>query len=175
MENVDTNLDGAAEVIEQSQESASGWTDYGPSFVNSQVDCDIGDYTFLTDDEIKDTVIGGMHELNEAFELELDALILIARHFNWNKDRMNNWFGPDQPNLKLILGLEFDPTLTIKHPEMSASLPGQHGGYCLVCYEELNDNNKFALACNHTFCVDCWRQYLSDKVIKDALGIYATC
>ena len=58
---------------------------------------------------------------------------------------------------------------------MNASLPDQHGGYCMVCYSELTEENSFALKCQHTFCNECWTEYLKDKLDTDYTGIDARC
>ena len=44
---------------------------------------------------------------NEAYG-DLDEVIMIARHYNWNELLMPNWFN-EQDNLRVKLGLELDP------------------------------------------------------------------
>jgi hypothetical protein len=34
---------------------------------------------------------------------------------------------------------------------------------CQICYLEMADN-KFELACGHVFCIDCWIEYLRNKI-----------
>lgn len=58
---------------------------------------------------------------------------------------------------------------------MSASLPENHEGYCVICYTELDDTNSFALECKHTFCTYCWGDMIKDKVKTDCFGIDSTC
>lgn len=77
--------------------------------------------------------------------------------------------------LQFQLGVEFDERLVATHPEINASLPDQHGGYCVICYEEISDESSFALKCNHTFCSECWLEYLKDKVQSGYQGIDALC
>ena len=48
-----------------------------------------------------------IEELQELYEMGLDSLIIIARHYAWNPDRMQDWFS-DQERLQYDLGLEFD-------------------------------------------------------------------
>ena len=87
---------------------------------------------------------------------------------------MQAWF-TEKDKLKYELGLRFDRTIAKKHPETKHSLPEMHGGYCPICYEEMNDQNSFALACGHTFCKECWKDYLESKVNSGNLGIDASC
>ena len=37
-------------------------------------------------------VLAKIDDLKDLYEIDLDALILIARHYNWNQDRMQDWF-----------------------------------------------------------------------------------
>ena len=89
-------------------------------------------------------------------------MFLIAKHYKWNEDKMKNWFD-QQETLIYDLGIEPRPGLD-KIPGVSDSLPEnleKSGNFCLVCYEELTDDNKFALeGCRHTFCKDCWKDHL---------------
>ena len=87
---------------------------------------------------------------------------------------MQNWF--EQENrLKFELGLEFDQRLPAQRPDMKYSTPQHHGGYCLICYEEISAENSFAMSCGHTFCKTCWQQYLIEKVKSGYTGIDARC
>ena len=79
-------------------------------------------------------------------------------------------------NKKVALGIDYNTKLD-KNPEISATLPANHGGYCVICYEELADAaiGEFSLKCNHTFCRPDWLEYLSGEVNKGADGIVANC
>ena len=76
---------------------------------------------------------------------------------------MQEWlFKQDQ--LKFVLGLEFNNLIMQNHPETNASRPTENGGYCIICYNELSEVSSFALGCGHTFCNECWREYLCAKM-----------
>ena len=51
---------------------------------------------------------------------------------------MQAWF-TEKDRLKYELGLRFDRKIIKQHPETKHSLPEMHGGYCPICYEEMND------------------------------------
>ena len=46
---------------------------------------------------------------------------------------------------------------------------------CITCYEPLTPATQFALACQHTFCRECWSEYLIEKVRSGCHGIDAKC
>lgn len=87
---------------------------------------------------------------------------------------MQDWFNVSE-RLKFSLGLELDQSQPARHPEMNSSLPNQHGGYCLICYDAIEGSNSFALNCGHTFCRACWVDYLKEKVRSGFHGIDALC
>ena len=84
------------------------------------------------------------------------------------------WF-ENVETLQYKIGIEVDPNLATDKPETTTSLPENHGGYCAICYEELNEDTQFMLKCQHTFCTECWREYLIDKIKTDYTGIDALC
>ena len=87
---------------------------------------------------------------------------------------MQNWFSePDSKRFEW--GLEFNPALAERHPEINCSLPDQHGGYCPICYDELGEANSFCMECQHTFCFACWEDYLKEKINAGYTGIDSNC
>lgn len=58
---------------------------------------------------------------------------------------------------------------------MNSSLMKHNGGLCQICYDTIDDTNKFSLSCGHTFCKNDWREYLIKKVDQDSTGIDARC
>lgn len=45
---------------------------------------------------------------------------------------------------------------------------------CAICFEELDNNNKFSLQCNHIFCKECVIEYLKEE-IKNSRVLNITC
>lgn len=127
--------------------------------------------------EVSKQVVAKMEQLNELYALATDDLIIIARHYRWNTDAMGEWFNDGvSERLSHSLGLVFDNRLAAAHPEMNATLPSNHGGYCLICYDTFSEtNSSFALSCEHTFCATCWSDYLKEKINSGHLGIDANC
>lgn len=119
-------------------------------------------------------VMAKLNDLQELFNLSPDLIMIVARHYHWSESKMQNWF-EDEERLKFQLGVAFDERLKTQKPEINASLPENHEGYCMICYSELDDTNSFALDCKHSFCTYCWTDYLKDKVATDYTGIDSLC
>ena len=45
-------------------------------------------YFIVKSQETRKQVLAKIEELQELYEMDLNALILIARHYSWNQDRM---------------------------------------------------------------------------------------
>ena len=82
---------------------ASGWDDDGDGWddcggesgvgmSSSIVDVKVKSYEFIADEEMNGKVIHGLEELTDLFGMEIDELVIVARFFNWNQVRMNDWF-----------------------------------------------------------------------------------
>lgn len=94
----------------------------------------------------------------------------------------NKWLIADENEklfLRNILGIDFDDTLNKLHPEITASLPENNGGYCLVCYYELDSEpgtESFCLdECRHTFCKSCTIEMLKNSLQSLETGLKVQC
>ena len=56
----------------------------------------IHDYEFISDEEMRRRIEELLEEWIDEFGLSNDDLIIVARHYKWNKVRMNNWFNPEE-------------------------------------------------------------------------------
>jgi hypothetical protein len=67
-----------------------------------------------------------------------NEIMKLARHFDWNKPKMEkDWImAPEKDRLVLrnSLGIDFDKTLLANFPGIKATLKGHNDGYCGVCY-----------------------------------------
>lgn len=79
-------------------------------------------YRVMQSEAVSRQVEERMEELTDLYALEPDPLFIIARHYKWSSDRMQEWFN-EQDQLKFKLGLEFDQSLVKTNPGMNASLP----------------------------------------------------
>ena len=112
-------------------------------------------FKFVKPEIMNQRLIQGLEDLQDLYAMELDQLIVVAMHYKWNPDSMQEWL-IKQDTLKYALGLEFDTKIAQLHPETNASRSSENGGYCIICYNELGASTSFALGCGHTFCNECW-------------------
>ena len=88
-----------------------------------------------------------------------EATAILLRHLRWNKERLIEAFMERPDSVLETAGLG---------PE-SAQAPTTNvvkGFTCEICYDDTPGLETYALKCGHRYCVDCYRQYLAQK-IKD--------
>jgi len=112
--------------------------------------------------------------LCEKFGLSPDDMVKVARHYKYRDDLISQWYDAP-PKLAIDLGIEQKPGMD-KDPEVNVSLPSKNAdGACLVCYDDLDDSNSFALECGHTFCKDCWVEHVRSSITQGINKADALC
>ncbi|EAR86452.3 IBR domain protein (macronuclear) [Tetrahymena thermophila SB210] len=46
---------------------------------------------------------------------------------------------------------------------------------CLLCFDSLEEDNRYSLACQHYFCKDCFSQYIQEVFKEGQFCIFKTC
>lgn len=124
-------------------------TVYGPADIQAQ----------------QDTVID---EVSMIFDLRKEDTAILLRHFRWNKERLIEDY-MDRPNKVLeAAGLG---TNSAGPPKLEAV----DGFMCDICCEDEQGLQTFAMKCGHRFCVDCYRQYLGQKIKEEGEAARIQC
>ena len=74
--------------------------------------------------------------------------------FNWNAEKLENDFFEKENYYKIQSGI-----ILSQNPEIIEE------DYCIICYEDINNKQFSSLNCKHTFCDNCWKNYLEIEVI----------
>lgn len=102
------------------------------------------------------------HQIQEVANIigqPADATAILLRHSKWNKERLIEQYMDKQDELLDAAGLGTGT----QSPPIIKVVPGFT---CDICCQDDADLATFALKCDHRFCVDCYRHYLTQK-IKD--------
>ena len=81
------------------------------------------------------------------------------RHLRWNKERLIEAYMEKSDEILESAGLGADAA---QSPQTEV-IPGFA---CDICCEDEPGLESYAMKCGHRYCVDCYRQYLAQK-IKD--------
>mgnify|MGYP006091884259 CR=1 FL=1 len=96
-----------------------------------------------------------MNRANEILCLENeDQVISVCRFFEWNQLKIEEQWFEKRDQLVYKIGLEFDPSIKVKYPEVSDSLSSKNNNTCLICYCEFETGPDImyradSLSCGH--------------------------
>ncbi|GAO18391.1 hypothetical protein UVI_02010020 [Ustilaginoidea virens] len=98
-----------------------------------------------------------INEVNMILDMQKEDAAIMLRHFRWNKERLLEDYMDHPEQVLEAAGLS----------RQSFSLPKLEtipGFFCDICCEDEEGLQTFALHCGHRYCVDCYRQYLTQKI-----------
>lgn len=96
-------------------------------------------------------------EVSSILDLPPESAAILLRFGRWNREKLIESYmdHPEQTLEEAGLGTYFQTTpRTQKVP----------GFMCDICCEDGDDLETYAMRCGHRFCVDCYRQYLAQKI-----------
>ncbi|KXH66584.1 IBR domain-containing protein [Colletotrichum salicis] len=107
-------------------------------------------------------------EVNMILNIRKEDVAILLRHFRWNKERLIEDY-MDAPNKVLeAAGLGSN---VAGPPKLEAIL----GFMCDICCEDEEGLQTFSLKCGHRYCVDCYRQYLTQKIREEGEAARIQC
>ena len=80
-----------------------------PNSLDINLDNDKG-YKIVEVQSLSVDVITKLNDLRDLFDMDSDAIMILARHYNWSEQNMQNWFDQEE-RLKFSVGLVFDERL----------------------------------------------------------------
>ena len=95
-----------------------------------------------------------LQKWQQTYYLDDDTLLIVARHYTWKEDLMIEWFQRTEQD-------EYKMGIKVRNQTNRAL---QNDDLCPSCYEQMTQHE--ALACGHSFCEDCWRQFLVTEVFQ---------
>ncbi|KAK0611610.1 IBR domain-containing protein [Immersiella caudata] len=109
-----------------------------------------------------------VNEVNMILDISKEEAAILLRHFRWNKERLIEDY-MDRPHQVLeAAGLA----------QTAARLPRLEtipGFVCDICCEDEEGLQSFAIKCGHRYCVDCYRQYLFQKIREEGEAARIQC
>ncbi|KAF2237302.1 hypothetical protein EV356DRAFT_496894 [Viridothelium virens] len=97
-----------------------------------------------------------------------EATAILLRHTRWNKERLIEIYMDKQDTLLEEAGLGKS---LAKLPELKKV----KGFVCEICCEDGPDLKTFSMKCGHRFCLDCYRQYLAQKIQEEGEAARIKC
>ncbi|CAF0916373.1 unnamed protein product [Rotaria sp. Silwood1] len=150
------------------------------------------EYVVLSQDEIVKYMVECIQEVNEVIKLPTTTVRLLLHHFRWDKEKlMERFYDPHHqdelfrqagivnpfkrtPQLQTQLS---NPLHRSTRRQTSATTPTSSSTKqtCIICYSTKSVDAMTGLECGHIFCIECWRHYLTIKIMDEGIGQTIPC
>lgn len=119
------------------------------------------DFEQRTMDDLRDAQLREIDHVASMFMISPDDVAVLLRHYRWNKERLIEQYMDSTDQVAQKAGFAVG----------SQTLEPRSNFMCTVCYLTADDYggaiDTVTLQCGHTFCTECYRQYVSSKVVDD--------
>jgi len=109
-----------------------------------------------------------MDEVNMILEMRKEDAAILLRHFRWNKERLIEDYMDNPVKVLGAAGLG----QSRGGPPRLDTIPGF---MCEICCEDEDGLESFAMKCGHRYCVNCYRQYLTQKIRQEGEAARIQC
>lgn len=145
---------------------------------NSDITANLGltrtsSYIVIQDKDI-DTLRNKLIENTQEFiDLPKDEAILALIYFQWDIDRLKEVWYEDSEKYQVESGIVQSNN---SKKALQKSGVKANNEECSICYSPKEDCSEyFALACNHYFCGDCWKEHLKEHTSDYLTVLSTTC
>lgn len=136
------------------------------------------DYPFevLSTDDIVQYMVDCIKDVNSVVQIPPTITRILLNHFNWDKEKlMEKFFDGNQDELfkEARVINPFKKPHPVSKPKFSRKLLGTEE--CEICFMVLPNNQMTGLECGHRFCIHCWNEYLTTKIIEEGISQTIAC
>lgn len=126
------------------------------------------DFKVLSPTEIEREQNLQINEVSSILGLPPESSAILLRFGRWNREKLIESYmdHPEQTLDEAGLGNNFD---LVPKTEV---VPGF---MCDICCEDGDGLETYAMRCGHRFCVDCYRQYLAQKIREEGEAARIQC
>ncbi|KAL8738520.1 MAG: hypothetical protein Q9181_000679 [Wetmoreana brouardii] len=109
-----------------------------------------------------------IEEVSAILGQPVEASAILLRHLRWNKERLVEKY-MDSPDAVLeAAGLGSDGGRVPK-------IESVRGFTCTICFDDEPGIETYAMKCGHRYCVDCYLQYLAQKIKAEGEAARIQC
>ena len=110
-----------------------------------------------------------INEVSNLLEQPHEATAILLRFVRWNKERLIEQYMDNQEEVLDKAGLGQNVRKSPPHIETVDNFT------CDICCEDGPGLHAFAMKCGHRYCVNCYRQYLSQKILGEGEAARIKC
>uniref|UniRef100_A0A8C9VDF3 RBR-type E3 ubiquitin transferase n=1 Tax=Scleropages formosus TaxID=113540 RepID=A0A8C9VDF3_SCLFO len=133
------------------------------------------DYRFevLTAEQILQHMVECIREVNEVIQNPATITRILLSHFNWDKEKlMERYFDGNLDKLFSechVINPSKKSRTRLNTRSSAQDMP------CQICYLNYPNSYFTGLECGHKFCMQCWGDYLTTKIIEEGMGQTISC
>ncbi|XP_060031579.1 E3 ubiquitin-protein ligase ARIH1 [Erinaceus europaeus] len=99
---------------------------------------------------------------------------ILLSHFNWDKEKlMERYFDGNLEKLFAECHV-INPSKKSRTRQMNTRSSAQDMP-CQICYLNYPNSYFTGLECGHKFCMQCWSEYLTTKIMEEGMGQTISC
>lgn len=158
-------------------------------------------FSVLSQEDIVKYMVECIKEVNEVIKLPSTTVRLLLHHFRWDKEKlMERFYDPNHQDELFRQAHIVNPfkksssqnqtpnsssrstrrQSTSSSPLSSTTISNNSARVvneqtCIICCVTRSSNEMAGLECGHTFCIACWRHYLTTKIIHEGIGQTISC
>lgn len=132
-------------------------------------------YEVLSTDEIVKHMLDCIREVNTVVQIPSTITRILLNFFNWDKEKlMEKFFDGNQDDLfrEARVVNPFKKINTVKPKVVNKALGTEE---CEICYMVQPGTQMTSLECGHRFCLQCWNEYLTTKIMEEGVGQTIGC
>ncbi|KKA28964.1 hypothetical protein TD95_000898, partial [Thielaviopsis punctulata] len=126
------------------------------------------EFKVFTPEILKSQQHQDIEDVNMILDLGKDEVAILLRHFRWNKERLLEDYMDNSK--KILESAGFESSSKTK-PKIQI-IPGF---VCDICFDDDEGLESFAMKCEHRFCVNCYRHYLTQKIQEEGEAARIQC
>ncbi|KAL5003908.1 hypothetical protein ScPMuIL_017364 [Solemya velum] len=167
----------------ESSDDNSEFCDMGmeaePSNTQDKHEAEEFPYEVLTADKIVQFMVDCIKEVNAVVQIPSTITRILLNHFKWDKEKlMERYYDGDQDKLfseaHVVSPYRRDGA-RVKKTTRSSAAACSTDVVCEICYLGRKPNELAGLECGHKFCSDCWKDYLTSKIVDEGMGQTISC
>ncbi|RZF37256.1 hypothetical protein LSTR_LSTR008228 [Laodelphax striatellus] len=139
------------------------------------------DYPFevLSTEEIVQHMVDSIKEVNMVVEIPATTTRILLNHFRWDKEKlMERFYDGDQEQLfaeARVINPFNRNSQVINRPKPNRRQSTSGTEECEICFTVLPNSLLTGLECGHRFCMGCWCEYLTTKIMEEGVGQTIAC
>ncbi|XP_064618837.1 E3 ubiquitin-protein ligase arih1-like isoform X2 [Lineus longissimus] len=146
----------------------------------NQEKADLEEFNFqvLSPEEIVQHMVDCIKEVTQIVEIPATTTRILLNHFKWDKEKLLErfWDGnQDEMFRKACVISPYQKGKGTKKSSSKAPAATAQDLTCEICFLSMPISMMSGLECGHRFCMQCWAEYLTTKIMDEGMGQTISC